>query len=346
APIERPYVHFDGERLILRTSPRNGDDACRLRRLQALEVAAIHAVDAHATPERDVPGDRLGRNGTAAACEMRQEIADTLDRHASRILRHRCGTTRDGRGQLLRFGATLNRTGDLRDVDVALADRKIKLVGALQVELADELRKRHGMNCEPLQFAFEDLLSLRAILFFVELAEPGANLAAVTRRYEIAERGHEPVAAGVQLFAGDDLDLIAVLQRLVERHHAPVDLGAAAAVAEIRMQMICVVERRRAARQIDDLAARRQRVDSVFEQLGAHAFEKIAFALEVALARLEDVPQPHDLLLVGRRRASAFLVLPMGRDAELRMLVHLVRADLNLERQLARTDHGRVERSI
>src|SRR5690606_41289318 len=133
----------------------------------------LHAAVGHATSERDVPCYRLARKGRGAACEMRDEIADTRDRRAARIFRDGCGTTRDGRGQLLRFGATLNRTGDLRDVDVALADRKIKLVGALQVELADELRKRHGMNCEPLQFAFEDLLSLRAILFFVELAEPG-----------------------------------------------------------------------------------------------------------------------------------------------------------------------------
>src|SRR5690606_14379343 len=120
--------------------------------------------------------------------------------------------------------------GDLRDVDLAFADRLVELIGVLQVELADQLGQRHGMNGQTLQLAFEDLLALDAVLLLVELAEPRPHLGAVTRRNEVAERRHEPVTAWVRLFTDDDLDLISVLQRLVERHHAAVDLRSAAAM--------------------------------------------------------------------------------------------------------------------
>ena len=36
---------------------------------------------------------------------------------------------RHGGGQLLRLGAALHRAADLRDVDLALADRQVQLVG-------------------------------------------------------------------------------------------------------------------------------------------------------------------------------------------------------------------------
>ena len=64
------------------------------------------------------------------------------------------------RRQLLRLGATLHGAADLRRVDFAFADRAIQLLGVVEIELADQLRQRHRMNRQTLQFAFEDLSTL------------------------------------------------------------------------------------------------------------------------------------------------------------------------------------------
>src|SRR5690606_21234814 len=125
-------------------------------------------------------------------------------------------------GQLLRLGATLYRASDLCDGDLAFADRLIELIRILEAEFADELGQRDAVDRQTLHFALEDLPSLGAVLLFVLLAEPGAHLAAIARRDEIAERGHQPVAARIGLLGRDDLDLVAVGQRLIQRHHAPV----------------------------------------------------------------------------------------------------------------------------
>ena len=93
-----------------------------------------------------------------------------------------------GRGQLLRPGAALDRAADLRGVDLAFADRLVERFGVRQVELADQLRQRDGVDRQALQLAFQDLLALLPVLVLVELAEPGAHLAAVARRDQVAER--------------------------------------------------------------------------------------------------------------------------------------------------------------
>ena len=116
-------------------------------------------------------------------------------------------------------------------------------------------------------------------------------------------------------------------------------------MAQIGVHVVREVERRGASLQLDHFAARRQRVDAVLEHFRADAFEEIAVAF-VALAGLEQLAQPDDLLLVGRVGASAFLVAPVRGDAQLGVLVHLARADLDFERQLARADHRRVQRAI
>ena len=90
----------------------------------------------------------------------------------------------------------------------------------------------------------------------VELAEPGAHLGAVARGDQVALLGGEPVAAGRLLLAGDDLDDLAVGERVRQGHDAAVGLGAAAAMAEGGMHAVGEVQRRGAVGQVDDLAAR------------------------------------------------------------------------------------------
>ena len=63
-------------------------------------------------------------------------------------------------------------------------------------------------------------------------------------------------------------------ERLIQRHDPAVDLGAAAAVPELGVHVVGKIERRGAARQVDDFAARRQRVDAIGEQLGLDALDR------------------------------------------------------------------------
>jgi hypothetical protein len=144
------------------------------------------------------------------------------------------------------------------------------------------------VNGEALQLALQDLLALLLVLLFIELAEPGAHLAAVSGRGKIAERRRQPVATRIQLLAGHDLHLVAVRQHGVQRHHAAVDLGAAAAMPEVGVHVIREVERCGAPLQLDHFAARRQCVDAVLEYLRADALEEIAVAF-LSLAGFEQL---------------------------------------------------------
>ena len=80
---------------------------------------------------------------------------------------------------------------------------------------------------------------------------------------------------GVPLLAGDDLDLVAVLQLGAQLHHAAVDLGADAAVADLRMHGIGEVDRRGAARQGDQIALGREAEHLVLEHLQLGVLEEI-----------------------------------------------------------------------
>src|SRR5688500_10273925 len=73
------------------------------------------------------------------------------------------------------------------------------------------------------------------------------------------------------------------------------------------MHVVREIQRRRAPRQVDDLPARRQGVHAVLEDLGAHALEEVALGF-AAIARFEDLAQPHDLLLVCGIGAAAFQI--------------------------------------
>ena len=90
-----------------------------------------------------------------------------------------------------------------------------------------------------------------------------------------------------------------------QRHDAPVDLGAAAAMAEGGMHAVGKVQRRRAVRQVDHLALGGEHVDPVLEQLRAHALDQVAVGIRAAAAGgLEQPPHPLDLALVLARRAG------------------------------------------
>src|SRR6187200_2586458 len=94
---------------------------------------------------------------------------------------------------------------------------------------------------------------------------------------------------------------------------------------------------RPALRQRLHLALRREDVDLVVEEVGAerlHELARVGLVLLPVHQRL-DPGEPVVVLL-----ALAALVEPVRRDPILRLLVHLARAHLDLERRPLRPDHG------
>ena len=91
---------------------------------------------------------------------------------------------------------------------------------------------------------------------FIELLrlEPLPDLRLRAMAVHVAKIRIQPVARRTPLLRRDDVDLLAVLEHVVERHHLAVDAGAPAAVPEPGVDVIGEVDRRGAARQIDDLA--------------------------------------------------------------------------------------------
>ncbi len=73
----------------------------------------------------------------------------------------------------------------------------------------------------------------------------------------------------------DDLHLVAVLQLRQHRRDAAVDLGADRRVAELGVDRISEVDRRRAARQGDEPALGREAEDLILEQFEPRMFEKL-----------------------------------------------------------------------
>ena len=105
------------------------------------------------------------------------------------------------------------------------------------------------------------------------------------------------------------------------------------------MDGISKVDGRRAGRQGHDLALRREDKDLVVEHID---LEGVDIILRIGvLLRFEQAADPLELFFVAAR--DALLVLPVGRDAVFRRLVHLPGADLHLERNALLTDDGRVQ---
>jgi hypothetical protein len=97
-------------------------------------------------------------------------------------------------------------------------------------------------------------------------------------------------------------------------HEAAIDLGGDAVIADVRMHGIREVDRGRVARQTADLAARREHVDLVGEQVELDALHELLGA--AAVRHLHEVLQPlAGAVAISLALLFAGLVLPVRRDA-------------------------------
>ena len=165
---------------------------------------------------------------------------------------------------------------------------------------------------------------------------------------EVAEFRVQPVARRPAHLGRDDFDALAVLQRRVERHHVPVDLGPAAVVPEVGVQRIGEVDRRRSRGQVNHPALRRHHVHRVVQRRLLELLHPRRRIRHLVAPR-QQLPQPRDLLVegaFGARAGPGLLVTPVRGHAELGVLVHLLRADLHFQRAPVRADHGRVQAAV
>ena len=132
---------------------------------------------------------------------------------------------------------------------------------------------------------------------------------------------------------------------VLQRHDAAVHLRAHAGVADVAVNRVREIDRRRLARQHDHLAHGREGVNFLRVQIHLERGHELARIAHLLLP-LHQLAQPGDALIVGARPFAAFFIFPVRRDAFFRQAMHLLGADLHFKRPAARPDHRRVQRLI
>ena len=147
-------------------------------------------------------------------------------------------------------------------------------------------------------------------------------------------------------FGPDHLDLIAVLQLRQDRRNASVDLGADRRIADLGVDGVSKVDRRRAARKRNESALRREAKDLILKQLQARVLQKLLRTVAVR-EQFERFLQPSKGAaflgeLFSSRSADRILVERVGRDAEAGDFVHLGGSYLQFDPLMTGSDHRRV----
>ena len=167
-----------------------------------------------------------------------------------------------------------------------------------------------------------------------ETAHPGARLAggdeAQPRRLRVLRLG------------GQDFDLVAILEHRAQRDDAAVDLGADGAVAEPGVDRISEIDRGRALGQLDQLALGGEGEDPVL----VHRHPGVLEQLLGALGMVEDLDQIVDPRHVEVGARLAFLIGPVGGEAALGLLVHVLVADLDFDPHLGIVDDRGVQAAV
>ena len=178
------------------------------------------------------------------------------------------------------------------------------------------------------EFRASRVQMLLALLLVDEPADARARLAGDDEPFPLRRRR----AAACR----HDLDLVAVLQLMAQRQQPAVDLRADAGIAHLRVHRIGEVHRRRAARQLDQLALRREAEDLVLVEFQLGILEEFVRRGRI-LQNLQQVLHPAETLQIASVGLGIrLLVNPVRGDAVFRHVVHLVGADLDLDLLVAR----------
>ncbi|MNS73021.1 hypothetical protein D3C72_1064480 [compost metagenome] len=148
------------------------------------------------------------------------------------------------------------------------------------------------------QLAVQHLATGKDIFIAILLAEPVVDLGASTAGGDITEVRVQPVAAWVRLLLGDDFNLVSHPQLVGKGHDAAANFGTDATVADVAVNMISEVERRRAGRQIHHVAFRGKYINPIVEHLAANLVEHLAGVRHLFLPG-DQFAQPGDTFLVA-----------------------------------------------
>ncbi|EXI74009.1 MAG: hypothetical protein AW07_02147 [Candidatus Accumulibacter sp. SK-11] len=223
------------------------------------------------------------------------------------------------------------------DVGIHLLDQLV--AGIAQDVLPARHRQFRRDHAKSLQLLIEHLLAQQRRFVMLDALQVMANLAACTAGLD----GVQPCQARVCIGSGDDLDPVAIGQLGHQRHRLEIDVGGDAVVADIRVHGVRQVDRRRTARQGDDLALRREDVNLVRKQVDLDMFEKVAGLVGRTLQIEQRVKPGGSLLLQVGAKVFAVLVQPVGGDAFLRQVVHRLGPNLQFEGGAVRSDQRRMQ---
>ena len=174
----------------------------------------------------------------------------------------------------------------------------------------------------------------------------------VFRKWRMLERAFagahvlQPAGVGLGVAGGDDLDAVAVAQFGAQRHQLAVDLGRHAAVADVGVHRVGEIHRGRAARQRQDPALGREDVDLVGEEVDLHVLEEFLRVARLVLDLEQRLQPAVGLLLQLGELVGVVLVEPVRGDARLGQAVHLLGADLHLDRDAVGADQVGVDRLV
>src|SRR5215213_6361755 len=359
APVPRIDLELDSIGGAVVTGPGNLGEALR-RLAQGPDVLAILAVDRDAAAERDVADDLVAGHRAAAFCEPNHDVVDAL--HLDPVIGSLLGAAlalvaafeHSGEARLgLVAGDGLARLQPLQQLvrdclrrDLRPPERDVEVVGLAEAHLSDHVRedRRAGdlLRRQPalFQLGLEGLAAAVLRVLAALALEESADLVSGAGRLH----DRQPVARWTALLLRrEDLHDVARLQLVVEWHDLPVHLRADAPVADVGVDRVREVERRRAGGEVLHLALRREDEDLVLEEVDLQRLQEL-LRLLLALG-LEQLAQPRHLLplrvLVRPRRG--FLVEHVRCHAVLGQLVHVRGPDLDLERPALGPDHGRVQ---
>ena len=190
---------------------------------------------------------------------------------------------------------------------------RVVVQGSAHLGDAVQADRRDGRPGQPAKLALERFATVDDVLVAVLALEPLADLLASMAG---ADDVHPVARWAVLGLRGDDLDDVAVLEPVVERDQAVVDLRADRPVADIGVDAVGEVERGRAGGQVLDVALGREHEDLVLEDVELDPLDELGRIADVALP-LHELAQPGQLGVVLPIGLGAFLVAPVGGDAHL-----------------------------
>ena len=214
---------------------------------EAFQARAILAVDRDALAARHEAANRIRRRRLAAFGELGRKAAHADHQHATPCRRAAFFLLISGGCDRRGSPPRLQRDLQLPQVDLVARHRREQLVGLGEAELrapasrgltcvAPSRRSSFSTTARPCAHGLGERLGV----------EPLAHLGRARALCTKPSSGFSQSREGPPCLCGDDLDALAVRERRVERHHLAVDLGAAAAVAEVGVHRVGEVDRRRA----------------------------------------------------------------------------------------------------